>query len=696
MAATVAWTAATPLALGAAAPAQASPLVVPRGAAVVHQVDTSTNDPLRVVIDRIAPSVVPTSGDLRVSGTIRNTSDEQWRDLTVYLLTSFAPITTESDLAEAVASDPRNEVGSRIVDPGLFVSVGDLDPGQRTRFHLAVPRSKLGISGAPGVYWLGVHVLGTNTLGRDTSADGRARTFLPLVPRRHPGTQLALGEQFRDHVVRGADGRLELSGNWQAAVAPGGRLDRLLRLDRSAPSSWPLTWVVDPAVVDAVTSLAQGNPPLHLGEAPHQAGSPEARDWLQRFTKGARRRSVLALPYADLDVSAAIRAGRSDLIDKAWRRSLDQLRSVSVSASPALAPVGGMLSREAYSAVPQNTPVLLTPDVVAGAPSGQLLSRPGGGGVMLTPPGSDLVGPGPSAPRSALSLRQQLLADAALHALSRDRNRPLVRLLPPGWDPGTGWRAAQFFHGLSVPWLSGADLAGILTASPARATVDANQISYPAEAQETEIPSTLLRATEGVISSAVPIQELVGEPSVTAQLTSVGLTGSSVLSRPHPGFATARMRGARQVAHGWLQKIAVNGPSFVTMSSETGTFQVTLVNGLSEPVTVGLQATVPGGQLQLSDVKPIRLEPHSRGPVRIEARAHGIGVHEVRLQPVSTEGTRVGQPMRISVRSSRVGFILWVIMGIAAAVLFVAIVLRIARRLRARRRTHGPLLGRGP
>lgn len=687
---------AVPLApLVAAAPAEAGSLNTGQGSAVVRAADSATDDPLRVVIDRLAPSVVPTSGDLRLSGTIRNTSDEEWRDLTVYMLTSFDPITIESDLAAAVASDPRNEVGSRIVDPGLFVAVGDLAAGERTRFRLAVPRSKLGISGSPGVYWLGVHVLGTTDEGRDTSADGRARTFLPLVPPHNPGTQLALGVQFRDHVIRGADGRLELDENWQAAVSPGGRLDRLLRLDGAAPANWPLTWVVDPAVVDAVTSVAEGNPALHLGEPPREDGSQEAHDWLARFSSAAGRRSVLALPYADLDVSAAVRAGRSDLIDKAWARSLDQLSSVSVTASPALVPGNGMLSREAYSAMPQEAPVVLDPHAVEGSTTDRLLSRPGGGGVLLTPPGSALSGPGPGATHSALSVRQQLLADAALHALSRERDQPLVRLLPPAWDPGTGWRSAQFFRGLSVPWLSGADLAGILTASPARDSLDATQISYPAEEQEAEIPSALLRATGGVIASAAPVVEVVGDDSsVTTQLTSLGLTGSSVLSRPHPGFAIARMRGARQVPHGWLREISVRGPSFVTMSSETGTFQVTLVNGLGEPVTVGLRATVPGGQLHLSDVRPIKLEPHSRGAVRIQARATGIGVHAVRLQPVSSEGTRVGRPMRISVRSSRVGFVLWVIMGIGAAVLFIAVVLRIVRRLRTRRRTHGPLLER--
>jgi hypothetical protein len=170
------------------------------------------------------------------------------------------------------------------------------------------------------------------------------------------------------------------------------------------------------------------------------------------------------------------------------------------------------------------------------------------------------------------------------------------------------------------------------------------------------------------------------------------LLTSSVWSRWRPGLAAERAVAARDRVSGWLDEVTVRGPSFVTMSSGTGTFQVTVVNGLDQRVTVGLRASVPGGDLELSTPAPIELAPNSRGAMRIDARSSDIGVHLVTLQPVSTEGTPLGESTQLSIRSSRVGLILWFVMGIGGAALLVAIVLRIWRRVRTRRRTHGPLL----
>ena len=66
---------------------------------------------------------------------------------------------------------------------------------------------------------------------------------------------------------------------------------------------------------------------------------------------------------------------------------------------------------------------------------------------MVAPSVAAAARPAPGARSSALVVRQRLLADAALHALSGDRDRPLVRLLPAGWNPGVGWRTADFFRG---------------------------------------------------------------------------------------------------------------------------------------------------------------------------------------------------------------------------------------------------------
>ena len=51
------------------------------------------------------------------------------------------------------------------------VCIGDLEPGSTTRFEVRVPYRQLGISGAEGVYPVGVEILGTDVDGtRGTAA----------------------------------------------------------------------------------------------------------------------------------------------------------------------------------------------------------------------------------------------------------------------------------------------------------------------------------------------------------------------------------------------------------------------------------------------------------------------------------------------------------------------------------------------
>jgi hypothetical protein len=135
----------------------------------------------------------------------------------------------------------------------------------------------------------------------------------------------------------------------------------------------------------------------------------------------------------------------------------------------------------------------------------------------------------------------------------------------------------------------------------------------------------------------------------------------------------------------------------VTLSSEQGSFQVTLVNGLDQPITIGLRAAVSDGQLRLDTPDGMQLPPRGRGAMRIDVSATDIGIHRVTLQPVSSEGTAVGESSRLSIRSSKVGLILWVVMGVGGVALSVMVAFRIVRRILQRRRTHGPLLqaGRG-
>jgi hypothetical protein len=131
------------------------------------------------------------------------------------------------------------------------------------------------------------------------------------------------------------------------------------------------------------------------------------------------------------------------------------------------------------------------------------------------------------------------------------------------------------------------------------------------------------------------------------------------------------------------------------MSSEDGTFAVTIVNNLDEPVTVGIQAGSVGGSsaLRIDVPDPVDIGPGQRASMRLKASTHDIGVHSVTLMPTNADGAPLGNLTQFSVRSSQVGLVIWVIMGIGAAILFVTVGIRVTRRIRERRATHGPLLG---
>ena len=131
---------------------------------------------------------------------------------------------------------------------------------------------------------------------RDALADGRARTFLPLVRRARPSTPVdtAVVVPLRRQLVYADDGSLDDLAGWTSTLGPGGRLRSLVDFGAAAGSG-PVTWVVDPALVDAVRRLAAGNPPRSPGPNldPDAGRGPDRRG---RRHRGPRTPSTSPAP----------------------------------------------------------------------------------------------------------------------------------------------------------------------------------------------------------------------------------------------------------------------------------------------------------------------------------------------------------------------------------------------------------------
>lgn len=234
-------------------------------------------EPLEVTIETLTPGEIPTSGTIEVGGTVTNVDDETWTTINLYPLLGGEPMTTPAELREARRTDPLAYVGDRVTTPGPYAVIDRLEPGQSATYSFTVARSRLDVT-ARGVYWFGVHALGQDTAGRDSVADGRARTFLPLVQQpsqeasdapargRRPDSAdvtapvpVALVVPLRRRILHQADGSVAEPDVWSDELGSGGTLGRLVSMGAQAGDA-PITWLVDPALTVAAAHLAAGNP----------------------------------------------------------------------------------------------------------------------------------------------------------------------------------------------------------------------------------------------------------------------------------------------------------------------------------------------------------------------------------------------------------------------------------------------------
>ena len=682
--------------------------------------DAAEPTPLQVAIDSLSPAEIPGRGEITVTGQVTNQSDDVWTDLNVYLLTSPGPFTTSAELAEAQQTDPATEVGGRLTAAELYDSIGDLEPGSSVDFTLSVARENLEVTGEPGVYWLGVHVLGANDDGRDSVADGRARTFVPLMERGGPQTSMSVVMPLKGGVRRDSEGRITNLPNWQELISPDGRLGRMMQLSGTS-GSIPVTWVLDPAVVDAARSVAADNPALSIGPSTEGTGqrgaddgpSPtaeepsgdseeepsaektaepteeaqEAEDWLNTFRRQSEQHTVLTVPYGDLDVASVLRQDFDNIFRQAEQLSTQTMKELGVDADPVVAPATGLLPKEALAVLDPATSVLLSESALP-AGRGPVVETERGLRVVLADSSVELGGPAPGPPYRALALRQRILSEAAIHALSADNSQPLVVSTPQLWDPGGDWRLASFFDGLDAPWLRTVDLPTVsATALPEGKSGDAAaEVTYPATEARAELPVENLLATEELVDAGRVLANLLTEnDSVDEFLAKSAMLASSYRARDHRHFSVATARGATAQVRSLLRQVRIEAPSFVTMSSKEGPFGITVVNDLDEAVTVGVNARTGLSDVAIPSPELVSLGPGQRASVRLRATSEDIGVHSVTLVPVNSEGQSLGSSTQFNIRTSQVGMVIWVIMGAAAGVLFLTSGVRIVRRVRSSR-----------
>ena len=661
------------------------------GTPTAHAADTDEQTPpLTIHLSSVSPAAIPSSGPITITGTITNTSNETWRSVSLYPLVSQTPFTTHSQLVKASASAEDTVIGQRIVED--WHPIKDLAPDQTRSFTLVVRHRHLVdyISGARGVYWLGVHALGTGSeSGSDTVADGRARTFIPLVTKHQAKTvsqdpvPVSLVLPLRQQVERGTDGSVGNADDWAASVASSGRLQKLLEFADSSGGQ-PITWLADPEVLQAVKDLADGNPGLGLSRATAASPSPSASatpdtdssgsesksnafsDWLQSWTSSAKANQVLGLPYADPDVSA-VGVDDASLLQQAWKLGSSVFDSMSVKTTRAIAPVDGSLDRHALADQESGTTVLT--------------QSPGATSKVSTLDGlryaaTDSLIPSNSA--DLVDVRQRILADVAVRAGTHNRT-PIVVVVPPIWsaEPNAG---ADFFAPFETyGWTR-------LTTLPQGDVATKVTVPWTEHNRSALIPQRNVTASARLAATAATAGSLfTDDDEIGPRLTGMALAGVSQNARAHPVLAREATTAADETMHALLDNIEVEGTDFVTLSGSDGILTVAMYNGLNKPVKVRLSAHADDPRLKIKAPAAAELAAGRRTTLRLQASARTVGVHEVRAQPETTTGALVGRPFIFSVRTSQIGQFFWYVLLAGTAIVLLLIIRRIRLRIRARR-----------
>jgi hypothetical protein len=692
-----------------------------------QRVRAQATSPLAVTIDKLTPSTIPAKGLVRVSGTITNNDTVTWSTINVYSFISDEPLTTPEQLDAAAATPEDAVVGGRITDEQHKYTIAELAPDDHAAYSLSIPR-KLLHADTPGVYWFGVHALGEGPDGRDETADGRARTFLPMVPEARLGQEpTAVVVPLRHQLVYADDGSLDDLSDWTQTLSQGGRLRSLVDFGASSGDR-TVTWVVDPALIDAVRRLADGNPPRSLeanlragqddgedqasddpsasttptevptetptadpGAAPDspldldaldpvvQATAQAARAWLARLGEAMRPEDqVMSLPYGDVDVAGAAEHD-PQLYQRAVARAGTTLPGFDVTTTPVLSSPSGYLTAKGIQDAAPGSTILLT-DAMFEAPAPALADTEGHD-VVISSTAAGEGGPGPGSRTSITAMRQRLLSEAAVRFLRGGRT-PLTMVVPHDWNPTDG--SGGFFSGLDVGWL---DLTSVQRVSQAAAptSVVGATLRYPKWQEAAELDPPNFDSADELIHSGVSLQNLLTLNNlVSGTVTDQALGTASYSARTMPIANRASADQSRSWIESRLGRVHVEAPRAVTLSSSSGRFQATISNDLDQPVTVTLGAQ-SDKRLTIDSPPTVDVPANRRVAVLLTARTDESGIHDVTLVVTDKRGTPLGATTGLTIRSAQVSNVIWLFVGIGCALLFGAIGVRLFRRIRKAR-----------
>jgi hypothetical protein len=671
------------------------------------QAGSPGNDGSRGVTTKAAPAaaavlglrqIIPVSvmpGEvLHLAGTVRNVGAQVLKDTTVQLGTSAVAFATRDQLS----ADPP----ATLPVAGANTSLGRIAVGQVRRFRLDVDTDTLPLGGF-GVYPLSLTA--TATVATTNTIVARVDTFLPWAPPDPSvqATRLLWLWPLIDRPVQQASGAF-VDDQLAAELAPTGRLGGLVDAARGEP----VTWMIDPDLLSSASAMAAGYV-VHgrTAEVSKGLGTDVARRWLSDVRAATLGRDVVATAYADPDLTSIAQSthpsllssssqlgsavasqvlGRTVLADVAWPDN-GQADATLLTKLAAQGIHNVLLSDTVY---PPATPATFTPsgrvDLTAtGAPTtpdevaaGTAVTT---AALLADSTLNATIDDPATTPDDVLLARQRFLAQTQLITAELPSQSRLVVVAPPRrWDPSPRLATSLLQATDAASWLQPVRLDTALR-WPASEVPRSGPVTDPltqptlplGQVDRTSTTLAELRVFRRILTQPVPLA--TDDLSALYASLSTAWLGT-------PDDATTWLDDAAATLDDQQSKVRLLTASTATLSSQKGTIPLTVANDLTQAVVVGLQVTSQDPlRVRVTAPALVRVAPQHKQSVDVQVEAVTTGTIPVVAQLTNRVNRPFGAPQRFTVQVRAYGQVAVLVFGTAVALLILAALLRIGRRV---------------
>jgi len=666
----------------------AAALAVAGSAVVQPSPASAATGAVTITVTALDPVTVTPDASITVTGSVTNVTDVTIRGLVIRLQRGSVLITRDG------LTDNDEEPSPAVDSFAPFVDLADaIDAGDSVAFAYTTTAEELGLSES-GVYPLLVNVNGTPD-GDVEQRVGELHTVLPFfaTPPAAP-TSVAWLWPLVDRPHRGADGRF-LDDQLADSVAGGGRLEPLAE----ARPDVGLTLAVDPLLLEDLQAMVAG---YRTVDGAVGGGGAAAGAWLERLTALAVGHPLLALPYADADVVSLTRAELTAPAGVAIDRGRAVVADVlGREPEPDLAwPVDGLLTEAALGVYDEAgaTTFVLSPAAVDDAPrrtpsaGSTVRSSAGAVSALVSDSGLDRIVAAadnwPTGPRLAV---QRYLAELAMiTAESPSVSRELLVAPPRRFDPRATFALPMLAATQTEAWLASTDVAGLDRTRPvARGT-----LVYPDAASALELDAAGLSRLGSTVRAISDFESMLVVDTDADQQTARGLTDplrrmvlSTASSSWRADTAGLRRWAADAAAAVQAQRrqvfLIVPSDGTYSLASASASLVFTVENGLPLPVQVriSVDASQAAG-LSTGAVGAQVLAPASRTLIEVPATVERPGEFRVTSAIFTPAGGTLGEPVRLTVRSTVYGGVALMITIAAGGLLVLLIGRRALRRIR--------------